>query len=50
MKVVSKYWAVLVDHWDEIEILLNEEVKQRFAPKTYDLMKELFKLVEAQND
>lgn len=35
---------------EEIETLLNEEVKQRFAPKTYDLMKELFKLVEAQND
>lgn len=46
MKAVSKHWAVLVDHWDVIETLLNEEVKQRFAPKTYDLMKSLFKSIE----
>ena len=50
MKAVSKYWKVLVDHWDQIEALLNEEIKQFSAPKTYDLMKKLFKSVEAQND
>ena len=49
MKQVSKQWAVLVDHWDELETLLNEEIGQRSAPKTYARMKELFKLTEAQN-
>lgn len=50
MKQVSKQWAVLVEHWDELETLLNEEIPQRSAPKTYARMKELFRLVEAQND
>ena len=50
MKQVSKQWAVLVDHWDELELLLNEEIPRHSAPKTYARMKELFKLAEAQND
>lgn len=43
MKQVSKSWAVLVDHWDELEALLAEEILQRSAPKTYARMQELFK-------
>ena len=50
MTQVSKQWAILVRHWDELEALLNEELGQRSAPKLYARMKELFKLVEAQND
>ena len=50
MKTVSKHWAVLVDHWDELEALLAEEIPQRSAPKTYARMKELFKSVEVSND
>lgn len=50
MKGVSKSWSILVDHWDELEALLNEEIPQRSAPKTYARMKELFKSVEVSND
>lgn len=46
MKAVSSKWAILIDHWDELESLLNSELKQRSAPKTYARMKELFKLTE----
>lgn len=50
MKQVSKQWSVLVEHWGELESLLNDELKQHSAPKTYKRMKELFELVESQND
>lgn len=50
MKLVSKQWAILVDHWDELETLLNEEIPQRSAPKTYARMKDLFAMVEKDND
>ena len=46
MKGVSNKWAVLVEHWDELENLLNEEIKNRSAPKTYDRMKQLLMHVE----
>lgn len=46
MKGVSNKWAVLVEHWDELENLLNEEIKNRSAPKTYARMKELLMHVE----
>lgn len=46
MKGVSNKWAVLVEHWDELENLLNEETKNRSAPKTYARMKELLMHVE----
>lgn len=46
VKPTSPEWAALVDHWDEIIALLEEEIPGVFdrwstgsAPKTYDLMK-----------
>lgn len=43
MKSVSKHWARLVDHWDEIEKQMLDEIdnpmRRGMAPKTYDLMK-----------
>ena len=47
MKQVSKQWAILVEHWDDLENLLNQEISQRSAPKTYARMKELFASVES---
>ena len=42
MAVVSKEWAVLVEHWDELESLLKTERETRSAPKTYEKMQRLF--------
>lgn len=43
MKSVSKQWSYLVDHWDEIEKQMLDEIanpdRRGMAPKTYDLMK-----------
>ena len=50
MKQVSKQWGVLVDHWGELEILLNEELRHGSAPKTYARMKELFRLVDGTSE
>ncbi|WOE32791.1 MULTISPECIES: hypothetical protein [unclassified Acinetobacter] len=50
MKNVSKEWSVLVEHWDELEVLLKEEIPQRSAPRTYARMKELFNSVEPTHD
>lgn len=49
MKDVSKEWSVLVDHWDELEVLLAEEIHQQSAPKTYARMKELFESVKTDH-
>lgn len=38
---ISDVWAILVEHWDELEGLLDEELPQGTAPKLYDRMKEL---------
>lgn len=46
MKDVSLKWATLIDHWDELENLYNQERNQRSAPKLYERMKELFQQVE----
>jgi hypothetical protein len=45
MRKVSPYWEVLVDHWDELESLLKEDLrdKARGSRKLYDRMKELYK-------
>lgn len=40
MKSISKHWANLVDHWDEIEKQMLEEISTSLnGCKTYDLMK-----------
>ena len=41
MKDISPIWAKLVEHWDELERLLNEEKDSGRCPKTYQLMKKL---------
>ena len=41
MKEISPIWAKLVEHWDELERLLNEEKGSGRCPKTYQLMKKL---------
>lgn len=47
MKSVSKKWEVLVEHWDELEAMLSEEIKTGYsAPKLYARMKELLINVE----
>lgn len=38
----SREWTALVDHWDELESLYNEELPSGRAPKTYARMKELY--------
>ena len=51
MKNVSPYWAVLVEHWDELESLLSEEHTHitSKAPKTYARMQELFRPIELRH-
>jgi len=49
MRILSKEWSALVDHWDEVESCMREEVgidwsKGRAAPKTYNLIKRVFAL------
>jgi hypothetical protein len=34
-------WKPLVDHWDEVSALYEEEVASGWAPKTYNRMLEL---------
>ena len=41
MKAVSPIWRKLVEHWDELERLLNEEKGSGRCLKTYQLMKKL---------
>lgn len=53
MRPVSEYWAVLVDHWDELEAILNKELQHGKADKslsgtTYRRMKELFAPIDAE--
>lgn len=50
IKNASKKWAALVVHWEELEVLLRSELGQRSAPKTYERMREIYKLVDEQND
>lgn len=38
---VSPVWAALVDHWDELEALLREEMPTGRAPRCYKRMKEI---------
>ena len=38
---LSKVWETLVQHWDELEKLLEEELPNNRCPKLYDRMKEL---------
>lgn len=47
MRHTSPEWAALIDHWDEVEQLFEEERAGRScgrwsAPRTYDLMQRLF--------
>jgi len=42
MALVSKEWAILVEHWDELESLLKTEMETGYAPKTYEKMQRLF--------
>ena len=51
MKVVSPEWAILADHWDELEAMfLDEDGRERCkadnAPRTYDRMEELIRQAE----
>lgn len=41
MKETSEVWGNLVEHWDELESLFNEEYPTGEAPKLYERMKEL---------
>jgi hypothetical protein len=43
MKEVSNIWSVLVDHWDELVLLMEKEKEQNNGrcTKTYQRMKEL---------
>lgn len=41
MAAVSPQWRVLVNHWDELEALYNEEAPSRKCPNLYDRMQEL---------
>jgi hypothetical protein len=43
MAVVSKEWAILVEHWGELESLLETERNTVSALKTYEKMKRLLK-------
>lgn len=48
MKSVSPQWRVLVDNWNQLEKLLTLEIAETGklgAPKTYNLMQELYKKV-----
>lgn len=45
MKEISPIWAKLVEHWDELERLLNEEKGSGRCPKTYQLMKNLLRMI-----
>lgn len=53
MRPVSEYWAVLVDHWDELEAMLDKEIQHRktdksFAGTTYRRMEELYAPIDAK--
>lgn len=50
MKLVSVYWTILVENWDELEASLRQEMRDtpREAPKTYALMKALLNDVRTQ--
>lgn len=55
MRPVSKYWEVLVDHWDELEELLDNELIANKKPgssslkgSTYKRMKELYAPIDAE--
>jgi hypothetical protein len=41
MKTASPVWARLVDAWDELVVLLDEESHLGHAPRLYQRMKEL---------
>ena len=43
MKAISPIWAKLVEYWDEVERLFNEEKGSGRYYKTYQLMKKLTK-------
>lgn len=38
---LSPQWAVLLEHWDELEALYREEEPSGIAPRCYARMKEL---------
>ena len=38
---LSKVWARLVEHWDELESLFREEYPTKSAPRLYERMKQL---------
>ena len=41
MRTRSPEWAALVDHWDELRNLVEDEKPTGRAPRTYRLMREL---------
>lgn len=41
MRGVSPQWTALIDHWEELEALYEEELPFDRAPKLYARMKEL---------
>lgn len=48
MRECGPQWAALVDHWDELESLYNEELPTGKAPKTYSRMRELYDAAEGK--
>lgn len=43
MKVVSKEWEALVDNWDKLEELLEEQLRTNKANGMYEFMQSLYK-------
>lgn len=41
MKEVSDKWAILVDHWDELERIYYHEMQSEKAPRLFKRMREL---------
>ena len=41
MAAVSPQWTALVDHWDELAALYDNEVRSGRAPRCYARMREL---------
>lgn len=44
MSDVSPQWKIIVDNWDELEMMVLEEQPTGSAPKTYKRMTELFEV------
>jgi hypothetical protein len=43
MKPVSKEWSALIDNWDKLEVMLEEQMKTNKANGMYEFMQSLYK-------